>query len=393
MKLTPLLAFPLLFSAACSSADASSGATPELGKPGTLPLADLRGRLEDPALHTAFVPEAPLGISSNLAELIPADNPLTRAKVELGSQLFFDARLSRDGTLACATCHHPSMGWSENSPVSTGIHGQKGARSSPSIANRIFGPTQFWDGRAASLEEQALGPMANPIEMGFTVEEASARLNEIEGYRLQFEAVFGGPATGVRIAKAIAAFERTILSGGSKFDVYERALPFFDYEIEEGDEPEFLERMHTALAEEERLRMSDSALRGRELFFGKAGCSACHVGQDLSDELFHNLGIGMESKQPDLGRYLVTKLEQDKGAFRTPSVRDIARTAPYMHDGSLATLLEVVEHYAKGGTENPWLSTKIVPLDLGQQDKLDLVAFMEEGLTSPPVELSIPRLP
>ncbi len=383
----------LPFLAACTQPTAHAGDGPPLGKPGTFPLAEIQRMVKEPALHVAFLPEAPLGIAQPLAEVIPADNPLTRAKVELGSQLYFDPRLSKDQTIACATCHHPSMGWAENQPVSTGIHGQKGGRSAPTIANRLLGATQFWDGRAQTLEDQALGHMANPIEMGFTVEGATERLNGIEGYRIQFEAVFGGPATAQRIAKAIAAFERTILTGNSKFDVYERALPFLDNEPEDGDEPAFLARMREALAAEEKHRLSESALRGRALFFDKAKCSTCHVGQDLTDELFHNLGIGMDRKEPDLGRFVVTQVEKDKGAFKTPTVRNVARTAPYMHDGSLTTLREVVEHYAKGGTKNTWLSDKIVPLDLSEQEKQDLVTFLEEGLTGETTPVSIPRLP
>lgn len=393
MKLFSSLLVAAMVLPSCSPATALAAEDVVLGKPGTLSVPALQEMLRSEAMHQAFVPEAPLGITSDLAEFIPADNPMTRAKVALGSQLYFDPRLSKDSTIACATCHHPSMGWAENRPVSTGIAGQKGTRSAPTVVNRILGPTQFWDGRAKSLEEQALGPIGNPIEMGFSAEEAVARLNEIEGYRLQFQAIFGGPATPERVAKALATFERTLLSGASKFDLYERALPFFDYEPEDGDEPEFLQRMKEALAAEEKNRMSDSALRGRELFFGKATCSACHVGQDLTDELFHNLGIGMDAKEPDLGRYVVTKVEKDKGAFRTPSVRNIALTAPYMHDGSLKTLREVVEHYNKGGTKNPWLSEKIVPLNLSEQDVLDLVAFMEEGLTGQTTPVVIPQLP
>jgi len=388
----PLLLLSLLL-VSCGGSTALAKDGPPVGVPGTFPLAEIQAMVKEPTLHTAFVPANPLGLSTPFAEVIPADNPLTRAKVELGRQLYFDPRLSMDATVACATCHHPDLGWADAAPVSTGIKSQKGGRSAPTIVNRLLGPTQFWDGRAASLEEQALGPIGNPIEMGFTHDEAVALLNSIEGYKVQFEAVFGGPATPERVAKAIASFERTIVSGNSKWDYYEQALPYFDYEAEDGDEPEFLQKMQRILADEEQHRLSESAIRGRDLFFGKAQCSACHVGQDLTDESFHNLGIGMEAKEPDLGRYVVTKVEKDKGAFRTPSVRNIALTAPYMHDGSLKTLREVVEHYAKGGTPNPWLSEKIFKLDLGEQDKVDLVAFMEEGLTGETTRVAIPRLP
>ncbi|MEQ1894186.1 MAG: cytochrome-c peroxidase, partial [Planctomycetota bacterium] len=205
---TLLHVLPILSVLSCASCGAgapalAAGGFP-LGKPGSFPLAEIQAMVKEPVLHTAFVPEAPLGITTPLAEVIPADNPLTRAKVELGRQLYFDARLSRDGTIACASCHHPDAGWADAAAVSTGVKSQKGGRSAPTIVNRVLGPTQFWDGRAKSLEEQALGPIQNPLEMGFTQEDAVALLNSIEGYRVQFEAVFGGPATAERVGKALA---------------------------------------------------------------------------------------------------------------------------------------------------------------------------------------------
>jgi len=383
---------------ACNSAGSSSrvpGTHPRAvsGEPGTLGLAAIKSSLADPAAHQPFVPEAPLGLT-NLADHIPEDNPMTRAKVELGRQLYFDPRLSRDGTISCATCHHPELGWTDNMAVSAGIEGQTGGRSAPTVQNRMLGASQFWDGRAASLEEQALGPIGNPIEMGFSVDEAVERLKGIEGYVLQFRAVFGGGPTADRLAKAIATFERTVITGGSKNDYYEQALPFFDYEPEEGDDAEFLARMESYLELEKEHRMSESAERGRELFFGKAQCSACHVGQDLTDEMFHNIGIGVvDGDVLDKGREDHTGKEEDRGKFRTPSVRNIADSAPYMHDGSLTTLMEVVEHYDKGGTSNEWLSEKIFPLNLTEQEKRDLVEFMEDALSSDIPSFEIPGLP
>lgn len=388
------LPFAVLLFAACSPAVEGKGPGPTAT--GTLSIEALQSRLDEPGAHDPFVPELPLGLGQDLVAYIPADNPLTPAKVELGRQLYFDPRLSLDGTVSCATCHHPDMGWTDNAPVSTGIHGQQGGRSAPTVVNRVFGKTQFWDGRAATLEEQALGPIANPVEMGFSPDAAVARLSAIEGYRSQFEAVFGEPVTADGIAKAIAAFERTIIAGANKNDYYEQALPFFDYEPEDGDSPEFLARMDEVLDLEKEHRMSESAERGRELFFGKAKCSQCHVGIDLTDEQFHNIGIGMDAVEltPDhLGRHKVTKNEQDKGAFKTPSLRNIVNTAPYMHDGSQATLLEVVEHYNKGGTPNAWLSDKIFPLELTDQEMQDVVVFMEEALTGPVTVVEIPALP
>lgn len=360
--------------------------------PGSLGLEEIRARLSQEGAHEVFVPRAPLGLP-DLSEHVPASNPMTPAKVELGRQLYFDPRLSHDGTVSCATCHDPARGWADGAPVSTGIGGQRGTRSAPTVQNRILGATQFWDGRAASLEEQAVGPIENPIEMGSTHAEVVERLNGIEGYRLQFEAVFGGPATIDDVGRAIATFERTILAGGAKYDYYERARPYFDWEPEEDEDPEFVQRVDRLLDQEKEHRMSAAAERGRDLFFGKANCSACHAGPDLSDEGFHNIGIGMTAEEPDLGRAAVTGDEEDTGAFKTPPLRNVDRTAPYMHDGSLGTLMEVVEHYDRGGTPNPWLSDKIFPLHLSEQEKQDLVTFMTEGLASPVTPVEVPRLP
>jgi len=369
-----------------------SGRSDDRARPGTLPLSEIVASLKAPGAHEAFVPEAPLGVMSDLAERIPADNPLTRAKVELGRQLYFDKRLSRDGTVSCATCHDPAKGWTDNLPVSTGIQGLHGGRSAPTVMNRLLGKTQFWDGRAATLEEQAVGPIANPVEMGFTSAEAASRLEGIEGYAIQFDAVFGGGPTPERIGKAIAAFERTILVGANKNDYYELALPWFDFDPE-GEDAETVAEWNRVLDLEATHRMSPAAERGREVFFRQGRCAVCHVGEDLTDEQFHNLGIGMDAEAPDLGRFEETGDPADTGAFKTPSLRNVVLTAPYMHDGSLATLMNVVDHYVKGGTPNEHLSPKMLPLDLTEQQRQDLVRFMEEALTGPVTEVEVPRLP
>ncbi len=387
----PLALLLTLLAVQCQVHLASRGM--DVAEPGTLSVAEIQAMLTAPGAHEPFVPAAPLGLPEDLSTFIPADNPLTPAKVELGRQLYFDKRLSRDGTVSCATCHDPSMGWTDNEPVSTGIRGQAGTRSAPTVMNRILGRSQFWDGRAASLEEQALGPIENPVEMGFTHEEAAARLNAIPGYRLQFEAVFGGPATPDRIAKAIAAFERTVLAGAAKNDYYEQALAWQDWDPEDEDDPEWRAKGLAILAAAEEHPMSASALRGRELFFGKAACSTCHFGPDFTDEQFHNLGVGMDRPDPDVGRMAVTGREEDYGKFKTPGLRNIHLTAPYMHDGSLATLLDVVQHYDQGGIPNKNLSENIFPLNLTEQEMLDLVAFMEEGLAGEVTPVAVPRLP
>lgn len=377
MKHVPGLAVFLLL-AACGPARPDG---PPLGEPGTLPVAEIRRSTKGGEWHVVLAPPAPLGLDGDLAELVPANNPLTRAKIELGSQLFFDARLSGDGTVACATCHHPATAWARSERFSTGVDGASGTRNVPALVNRILGTEQGWDGRGRTIEEQVLLHLANPVEMDSTLEDVAARLNEIEGYRLQFEAVFGGPASGGRIARALAAFTRTLVAGGSKHDYHRE--PAGDGSESAGSAPD----------PEGEHRMTEDALRGRVLFLGKAGCSRCHSGQGLSDERYHNTGVGMQGARPDLGRHLVTGNDRDRGAFKTPTLRNVARTAPYMHDGSFATLGEVIAHYDRGGTPNEWLSDEIVPLELSHQERLDLVAFLEDGLTVAPVEFVIPRLP
>jgi cytochrome c peroxidase len=298
---------------------------------------------------------------------VPADNPLTPEKVELGKQLYFDPRLSCDDTVSCASCHDPKKGWSNGTPFATGVRSQVGGRSAPTIINSAYSELQFWDGRALRLEGQALGPIQNPIEMDHKLDDCVAKLNKIPGYKQQFQKVFGTDVTSENISKAIASFERTVLSGNAPYDKYKAGN-------------------HNV--------MSAAAERGMKLFFGKAHCSACHVGPNFTDESFHNIGVGMKAEKPDLGRYEVTKVVGDKGAFKTPTLREVARHAPYMHDGSLKTLEDVVEHYDKGGIENPQLDEEIFPLKLSATEKSDLLAFMKEGLASADYpDIAPPELP
>ncbi len=297
----------------------------------------------------------------------PADNPFTKEKAELGKLLYFDPRLSRDNTVSCATCHDPKKGWSNGEAVATGIGGQKGGRSAPSIINAAFAPLQFWDGRAVGLEGQALGPVQNPIEMNLTLLEMEKKLNAIKGYRDQFKKVFGtSEVTAENVGKALAAFERTLIFGNAPYDKFKS-----------GDK--------TAL--------SESAQRGHKLFFGKANCSACHSGPTFTDGAFHNIGMGVKGEKPDLGRFEHSKLEGDKSSFKTPGLREILRTAPYMHDGSHKTLKEVVEYYNKGGEPNPQLDEEIFPLKLTPQEVDDLVRFLEEGLSGEYPDVVPPKLP
>jgi len=359
--------------------------SPELtaGIPGDGPLtvAQVEAWLADPKNHEILSVELPLGLSLGV---IPADvlaaNPMTRAKIELGRQLYFDTRLSSKNTVSCASCHHPDHGYAKETQFGVGVDGQMGGRNSPVSYNRILSRAQFWDGRAPSLEAQAVGPIANPIEMGNTHEKAVASLAAIPGYKLQFDKIFGDGGTTIdNVGKAIAAFERAIVTGPSPYDYFERVVPFLKLSEEDfADDAELKAEYEAKLAASKAHPMSDSAIRGKDLFFSeRINCAHCHVGANFADELYHNLGIGMDKAEPDLGRFNVTKDEKDKGSFKTPTTRNVALTPPYMHDGSLKTLLEVVEHYNKGGTPNPTLSPKVKKLDLTEQEKLDLVAFME----------------
>ncbi|MDX1964347.1 MAG: cytochrome c peroxidase [Pirellulales bacterium] len=351
------------------------------GIPGEGPLTVevIQSWLQDPKNHEELTVQLPLGLSAGAGqEKGLSENPLTRAKIELGRQLYFDTRLSVDNTISCASCHHPDFGYAKDTQFGVGVKDQLGGRNSPTSYNRILSDVQFWDGRAGSLEEQAKGPIQNPIEMGNTHENVVQTVKGIEGYRIQFEKIFGD-VTIDNIAKAIASFERVIVTGPSPFD-YNEVLRAF-----EGQEEDDIREDMAAWAKFEEAKqflaknpMSDSAKRGRELFFGqKANCTACHVGPNLTDEKFHNLGVGMMADKPDLGRSEISKDAKDTGAFKTPTIRNVALTAPYMHDGTQKTLEEVVEWYNKGGHPNPHLSDKIKKLDLTDQEKADLVEFMK----------------
>ena len=300
----------------------------------------------------------PAGLDPDYAKWVPADNPLTADKIELGKMLYFDPRLSTDGTVSCATCHNPIFGYSNGVPRSAGFKGQLGDRNSPTTLNRLYSTLQFWDGRSKSLEDQALGPVQNPVEM--------ANLNKLGGYKPYFQKAFGSEEiTADRVAMAIASFERTLLTGDSPFDRFQA-----------GDQN----------------AVSDAAKRGFTIFMSKGNCNECHPLPNFTDEKFHNIGVGMNKPKPDLGRFVVTKDEHDKGAFKTPTLRQIAETGPYMHDGSVTTLEEVVDIYNRGGEKNPYLDEKIKPLHLNKSERDDLVAFLKT-LTGEAPKIEPPTLP
>jgi cytochrome c peroxidase len=303
-----------------------------------------------------FQLRAPLGLDLQSASFsIPQENPLTEEKIKLGKRLYFEKALSVDHTLSCASCHVPDKGFADPNQFSVGFKGQRGGRQAPPILNRVFSRKQFWDGRAASLEEQALGPMMNPVEMGHpNIQSVISQLEKDSGYVAAFKQAFpneGGAINDVTISRALASFERTIMTGNSPFDRFTQL--------------------------NDKTALSESAQRGYQLFLGKANCASCHVGFNFTDESYHNLGLGLDAKKPDLGRYAISKLDGHQGAFKTPTLREVANTAPYMSDGSLKTLEEVVEFYDKGCRSNKWLSVKIKPLGLTVQEKQDLVEFLK----------------
>jgi cytochrome c peroxidase len=302
--------------------------------------------------------KAPLGLPP---VPVPADNPPTAETIELGRRLYYDPMLSADNTISCASCHKPEAGFADDHSVSSGVNQKTGARNSPTVANSAYWTTQFWDGRSATLEKQAEGPVANPVEMAHTLAGVEKKLMAEASYREAFKKAFGSDQiTYEMVEKAIASFERTVLIANSPFDRFQYG----------GD----------------KKALSPAAQRGMKVFMDekKGNCAVCHtIGQGwalFTDNQFHNIGIGADTKGnlADLGRYEVTKNDADRGAFRTPTLRNCSRTAPYMHDGSLKTLKEVVDYYIGGGNTNPQLSKHMKPLDtLTFEERADLVAFLE----------------
>ena len=309
---------------------------------------------------TSFYEPLPAGI-------YPQNNPWSQEKEDLGKLLYFDPRLSGDNTISCATCHHPDKGWSDGHPRTIGFGGKELGRHSPTIINSGYFEAQFWDGRASSLEEQAKGPIQSPVEMNQKPDELIEELGAIKEYQEMFSKVFGDSGITLdNIAKAIATFERSVVSKNAAYDKYM-----------EGD----------------KKAMSSAAVNGMKLFFGKAKCSICHNGPALTDSGFHNIGVKQHGPlTEDLGRYNVTKDEFDKGAFKTPGLRSISQSAPYMHDGSEATLKDVVDFYNRGGDVAENRTSLITPLDLSEQEVLEIVEFMK-ALDGEPLNIKAPKLP
>lgn len=300
-----------------------------------------------PTLETRS--QAPLSALDFGSVPAPADKPLTRDKVELGLRLWHEPRLSGNDRMSCATCHQHERGFSNGLPTAAGITGAHGTRNVPTIYAAAYQPLTFWDGRASSLEAQALGPIENPIEMNARLPEVVRKLSAHPYYPAKFQAAFGTGVTPDGIAKAIASFERALQVGDSPFDRYVA-----------GDKE----------------ALSAEALEGRRVF-ATSGCASCHRGLNFTDNLFHNLGVGTDAPNPDPGRFAITRQQADWAAFKTPTLRNVAETAPYMHDGSLATLEEVVAFYNRGGTPNDNQDPRVRPLGLSTTQQRALVAFLK----------------
>jgi cytochrome c peroxidase len=279
----------------------------------------------------------------------PADNPMTPEKVALGRKLFFDPILSGDKTVACATCHHPDKAMAGNEALPRGIGGVPTKRKAPTLYNRGLGTSFFWDGRAATLEEQALLPIEDPTEMGAKLPEVIDRLKADAGYAAAFQKSFPDGVTKENLAKALASFQRALIRGESPVD-------------------KFMQRG-------ERSALTQEEIHGVWLYESKGMCWKCHSGPNFTDDVARNTGVSWG--KGDLGRFAITKKEGDQGRFKTPTLRGVALSGPYMHDGSLKTLEDVVEFYDKGGTPNPHLDAGLKPLGLTAEEKKSLVAFLK----------------
>lgn len=289
---------------------------------------------------------------------VPADNPQTPEKIALGKQLFFDRRLSKDGTASCESCHFHHLGWTDAKPLSPKVGGALNTRHTPTLYNVGHLTAWYWDGRAPTLEKQI--EAAWKAQLGADLAEATKRVAAVKAYREQFAKVFGAAEpTPENVVKALAAFVRTLESASSAWDRYEA-----------GD----------------KTAVSEDAIAGYELMRGKAGCFLCHNPPLYMDTLFHNVGIGMDRPNPDLGQGAITKQAADAGKFKTPGLRSVTKTGPYFHDGSVASLEEAVRLMAKGGVPNPNLDEKLKPRDLSEKEIQQLLAFLKSLESTEPFE-------
>lgn len=323
---------------------------------GALNAAQIQRWLDDPDNHEPLDVVLPVSLTDEQHPMsIPTDNPLTRAKIELGRQLFFDKRLSGLGTFSCAECHQHDRTFTSFQVM------PEVDRNVSTIHNRILGEHHFWDGRAATLEEQPRSPIENPFEMNSSAEQSTQNIASVPGYRMQFERVFG-EVTFENICKAIAAFERCLVTADSAWD---------------------------------RGELDESAKRGEALFFSdRLACSQCHTGPNLTDEAFYNLGAHLIVFPDDIGRAKVTGKSEDTASFKTPSLRNVAVTPPYMHNGAFRTLEQAIDFFDAGGRSDPELpiDSPLAPLGLSPTEKQDLIAFLK-SLTSDLPTVATDRLP
>jgi cytochrome c peroxidase len=296
---------------------------------------------------TELRPHVPPGLE--LYVPMPEYNVLTRQRMELGRRLFFDATLSADGTVACASCHRPEHAFGDAVPISAGVHGRRGTRNAPPLLNVAWLRHLAWDGRSGTLEEQVLEAISDTLEMNSSLHQVVERLAAQRAYRRAFDVAYGEPVSASGVGRALAAFVRTLRSADTP---YERFIA--------GD---------TAA-------LDPLARRGFRVFVGRARCTTCHSGPLLSDGEFHNTGVAAFRGSDDDGRFRHTGDARDRGAFRTPPLREVARTAPYMHDGSFATLEDVIDFYDAGGHPNPHLDSLLRPLRLSVEEKLALATFL-----------------
>lgn len=298
----------------------------------------------------------------------PANNQLNKTRIELGKKLFFDPRLSGDGNMSCATCHNPMLGWSDGLPTGKGFKSMVLGRASPTIINTGFNDIQMWDGRKSSLEDQAMGPMEATFEMNMDTTKLFKWINTNKGYKKLFKEAYpeSTEITADTLSKAMASYERTVVSNNSPFDRWVK-----------GDAN----------------AMTKQQINGFMLFTGKANCEACHSAPNFTDNGFHNVGLASwGNEEPDMGRYAQKPLKLMKGAFKTPTLRNIEQTAPYFHDGSSASMIDVVDHYNQGGVVKTNLSPNMKKLNLSVEEMNDLVVFMN-ALTSPMPPVTLPELP
>ncbi len=297
----------------------------------------------------------------------PEGNKPNKARIKLGKKLFFDPRLSGDGNMSCATCHNPALGWSDGLPTAKGVKSKVLGRASPTVFNTAYNSIQMWDGRKKSLEDQAMGPMEATVEMNMNTAKLFKWLNSNKEYISLFKAAYPGEKIAApTVSKALATFERTAISNNSAFDRWVK-----------GDSK----------------AMSEQQIRGFKLFVGKADCAVCHSAPNFTDNGFHNIGLASwGNKNPDMGRYTQRPLRLMKGAFKTPTLREIERTAPYFHDGSAKTLQDVVKHYSQGGVVKTNLSPNMTKTKLSASERDDIVEFMR-ALSSPYKAISLPELP